>query len=605
MKHFILISLLVLGVTTPAHAQETPVTPKHGIAMHGAVKYGQDYTHFDYVNPNAPKGGELKLSARGTFDSLNPYIVKGSTAAGLRFLGASFLTESLMEQAHDEPFSMYGLIAETIELPDDRSWVAFNINPRAKWHDGKPITPDDVIWTFNTFMEKGTPFFKAYYGDVKDVVATSPSRIKFTFNHNDNAELPLILSQLPILPKHYWTEEGRDFSSTTLTPPLGSGPYKITKVDAGRSITYTKADNWWAKDLPINKGRYNFDTITYDYYRDDNVALESFLSANFDVRQENTSKLWESGYNVDAVKNGFLVKKEIEHGRPAGMQGFTMNIRRQIFQDIEVRKALAYAFDFEWSNKQFAFGKYVRTDSYFDNSPLASTGLPTGRELEILNEYKDTLPESVFTATYQPPKTDGSGNNRRNLRTAMKILDEAGYILSDDGIRTHKNTGQRLKFEIVDSNPAFERWVLPFVQNLKKIGIEANFRIVDSAQYQNRMNDFDFDMTIASFGQSQSPGNEQRDFWGSAKADLQGSRNYIGVNDPVIDALIEKIINAPSRKELEYRTRALDRVLLHSHYVIPQWHYNKWRIAYWSDLKHPKKLSPITPGISDTWWFHQ
>ena len=601
MKLLFLTLFFTAMPVVSALAQDDRI-PRHGIAMHGDVKYGANFSHFDYVNPDAPKGGTLKNATIGTFDSLNPYIVKGTPAAGLRFLGADFVTESLMEQSHDEPFSMYGLIAESIELPDDRSWVAFTLNPKAKWHDGKAITADDVIWTFDTLMEKGSPFFKAYYGDVKDVVATSSARVQFTFKHNDNAELPLILSQLPVLPKHYWTSDGREFGKTTLEPPLGSGPYTISNIDAGRSITYQRAENWWGKDLPINKGRYNFDKITYDYYRDNNVSLEAFLSANFDVRLENTAKLWKNSYNTDAVKNGFLIKKEIQHGRPAGMQGFVMNIRRPLFEDIAVRKALAYAFDFEWSNKQFAFGEYVRTNSFFANSPLASSGLPQGRELEILTQYQGQVPDAVFTTIYQPPTTDGSGKSRKNLRTAMKMLDDAGYILGQDGVRIHKDSGQRLTFEIIESNPIFERWVLPFIQNLKKIGVEANFRVVDPAQYQNRMNDFDFDMTITSFGQSQSPGNEQRDFWSSAKADLSGSRNYIGIKDPVIDELIEGVINAPSRQELEYRTRALDRVLLHSHYVIPQWHYNKWRIAYWSDLQHPETLSPITPGISDTWW---
>ncbi|MGB1077202.1 MAG: extracellular solute-binding protein, partial [Bdellovibrionales bacterium] len=369
MKNLFLTAILTINLGAPAFAQD--VTPRHGIAMHGSAKYASDYKHFDYVNPDAPKGGTLKLSAPGTFDSLNPYIVKGTPAAGLRFLRSSFTTDSLMEDSHDEPFTMYGLLAETIEMPDDRSWVAFNLRPQAKWHDGKQITAHDVVWTFNTFMEQGTPFFKAYYGDVKDVVATSDARVKFTFKHHENAELPLILGQLPVLPKHYWEKEENVFGSTSLTPPLGSGPYKITHVDAGRSITYERAPEWWGKDLPINKGRYNFDKITYDYYRDDNVALEAFFSGEYDVRIENTSKLWESGYNVPAVQNGTIIKSEISHGRPAGMQAFVMNVRRPVFQDINVRKALAYAFDFEWSNKQFAFGKYTRTNSYFANSPLA------------------------------------------------------------------------------------------------------------------------------------------------------------------------------------------------------------------------------------------
>ncbi len=603
MKLYLPLFISFLILQTPFYALADNVTPLHGIAMHGTVKYKKNFTHFDYVNPQAPKGGTLHLSATGTFDSLNPYIVKGTPVAGLRFLGADFLIESLMEQSNDEPFSMYGLIAESIEIPDDRSWVAFNLRPQARWHDGRPITPEDVIWTFNIFMEKGSPFFKAYYGDVESVKKTSDSRVKFTFKHNKNAELPLILSQLPVLPKHYWTVKGRDFSSTILTPPLGSGPYKIGDLQAGRSIEYVRNPDWWGKDLPLNRGKYNFDHIVYDYYRDDNVALEAFFSGAFDVRMEQTSKLWENGYNnIPAVTDGRIIKGEIEHGRPAGMQGFVMNIRRPLFQDIKLREALSYAFDFEWSNKQFAFGNYTRTDSYFENSELASSGLPKGQELEILDRFKGRIPESVFTSVYTPPQTNGSGKNRENLRRAMKLLDEAGYILSADGIRVHTTSGQRLKFEIIDSNPVFERWVLPFIQNLKKIGVKANFRVVDPAQYQNRMNSFDFDMTVSSFRQSQSPGNEQRDFWGSAKADSQGSRNYIGVKDPVIDELIEMIIKAPSRDSLVAHTRALDRILLHSHYVIPQWHYNKWRIAYWNSLAHPKTLSSQTPGISDTWW---
>lgn len=593
-------SILVLNFSAPSFAED--VKPLHGIAMHGSVKYGSGFTHLDYVNPDAPQGGRLRLSSTGTFDSLNPYIVKGTPVAGLTFLGTNFLTESLMEQSNDEPFSMYGLIAETIEMPEDRSWVAFNLRPEAKWHDGKKITPEDVIWTFNTLLEKGTPFFKAYYGDVKTVEATSKSRVKFTFKHNKNSELPLIISQLPILPKHYWTANGNDITATTLVPPLGSGPYKITDVIAGRSITYERNHDWWGKGLAINKGKFNFEKVIYDYYRDDNVALEAFFSGEFDVRMENTSKLWENGYNVPAINDGRITKAELSHGRPAGMQGFVMNVRRAIFQDIHVREALGFAFDFDWSNKQFAFGKYTRTNSYFENSPLASSGLPEGRELEILTAFKGKLPQRIFTTVFQPPKSNGSGNNRKNLRTAINILNEAGYTLGDDGIRVHKTTGQRLSFEIIDSNPAFERWVLPYIQNLKKIGVKANFRVVDTAQYQNRMSDFDYDMTISSFGQSQSPGNEQIDYWGSSKADMSGSRNYIGVKSPVIDSIIQQIINAPSREELVIRTHALDRVLLHSHYVIPQWHYNKWRIAYWNKLEHPENLSPLTPGISNTWW---
>lgn len=597
----ILLIIFLIVITASAQAE---IIKSPSIAMHGSVKYKADFKHLDYVNPDAPKGGVLKNSAIGNFDSLNPFIIKGSPAAGMAYLGQSLIYDALMEQSYDEPFSMYGLLAETIEYDtEDKSWVAFNLNPKAKWADGKPVTPDDIIWTFNTLIKKGTPFFKAYYGDVTKVEATSPTRVKFTFAHADNAELPLIVSQLPILPKHFWEQKNKDFGSTSLDFPLGSGPYKVSKVDAGRSITYTRNPDYWGKDLPINKGRFNFDEIVFDYYKDSNIALEAFFAGEYDYRIENTAKLWQTGYDAAPVKDGRIIKEEIHHKRPQGMQGFIYNVRRPIFKDKAVRKALAYAFDFEWSNKQFAYGGYKRTDSYFENSELAAQdGTPTGRVLEILEQYRNQLPAEVFTTRYHPPKTDGSGNIRKNLREAIKILDEAGYKISKDGIRVNKKTGQRLEFEIIDSNPLFERWVLPFIANLKKIGVKANFRILDPAQYQNRMNDFDYDMTISSIGQSSSPGNEQRDFWASIKADIPGSRNYIGIKNPVIDDIIEKIIQAPSRKELVALTRALDRVLLSGYYLIPHWHIDYWRIAYWKKLGHPEHLSDITPAISDTWW---
>ncbi len=600
MRYFLLFSFILL-LTNTAHAE---IVKSSSVAMHGDAKYAGNFTHLDYTNPDASKGGTLKQSVIGNFDSLNPFIIKGSPAAGMAFLGQSMIYDALMEQSNDEPFSMYGLLAETIEYDtEDKSWVAFNLNPAATWHDGKAVTPEDVIWTFNTLVEKGTPFFKAYYDDVTKVEATSPSRVKFTFKDANNAELPLILSQLSILPKHYWTSEGKDFSKTTLEFPLGSGPYKIEKIDAGRSITYKRVPDYWGKDLALNKGRFNFEYQTFDYYKDGNVALEAFFANEYDVRLENVAKLWNTAYDAAPVKDGRITKAEIKHMRPQGMQGFLYNIRKPVFKDKAVREALSYAFDFEWSNKQFAYGGYKRTDSYFENSELAATdGAPTGRVLEILETYRGKIPDDIFTTRYQPPKTDGSGNLRGNLRTAMKLLEDAGYKLGSDGIRTNEKTGQRLEFEIVDSNPMFERWVLPFIANLKKIGVQANFRVLDPAQYQNRINDFDYDMTIGSMGQSSSPGNEQRDWWNSEKADIAGSRNYIGIKDPVIDDLIEKIIQAPSRAELVALTQSLDRVLLSGYYVIPQWHIDHWRIAYWTKLGRPENLSHITPAIGDTWW---
>ncbi len=589
--------------TANAPAPATDITepkPRHAIALHGTPKYGPDFKHVEYVNPNAPKGGMLKLNAIGSFDSLNPFIVKGTPAAGLNFMRSGFVYESLMQNAWDEPFTLYGVLAESIEMPDDKSWVAFNLRPEAKWADGKAITAEDVVWTFETLRDEGQPFFKAYYGEVSKAEALSERRVKFTFAVAGNAELPLIVAEMAVMPKHYWTAEGRVFNQTSLDAPLGSGPYTISKVEAGRSIEYTRRDDWWGKDLPLFKGFNNFDKVVYDYYRDNNVALEAFLSGDFDVQIENTAKLWETAYDAAPVLDGRIIKEEIENTRPAGMQGFLYNIRRPVFQDPKVREALAYAFDFEWSNKQFAYGAYIRTDSYYDNAETASSGLPSGKELELLERFKGQIPPEVFTKTYSPPVTDGSGNARENLRTAMQMLDAAGWVLGADGIRV--KDGVRLEFEIIDSNPAFERWVLPFVKNLKRIGAQASFRVVDSAQYQNRMNSFDFDMTVGSYGQSDSPGNEQWDFFGSEKADIEGSRNYIGVKDPAIDTLITELVKADSREDLLSHVHAMDRILLWNHYVIPMWHYPKWRIAYWAKIERPDTLSGISPLISQTWW---
>lgn len=601
-------SLTVLSM--PAAAQELGTTsaapssaPRHAVALHGEPKYGPDFTHLGYVNPQAPKGGTLKLSAIGSFDSLNPFIIKGTPAAGLNFLRSGFVYQSLMQNAWDEPFTLYGILAESIEIGEERDWVAFTLRSEARWSDGKPLTAEDVVWTFNTLISKGSPFFKAYYHDVKSVTAESERRVKFEFSVKGNAELPLIVAEMAVLPKHYWEGEGRDFTQTSLEPPVGSGPYTVGKVEPGRAIEYVRRDDWWGKDLPFFKGFYNFDRVRYDYYRDTNVALEAFLSGEYDVKIENTAKLWATAYNAQAVKDGRILKEEIANDSPAGMQAFVYNIRRPVFADKSVRRALAYAFDFEWSNKQFAYGTYTRTDSYFENSELASSGLPEGAELDILERYRGQIPDEVFTQTYAPPVTDGSGNARKNLKTAMDMLETAGWLSGPDGIRV--KDGVRLEFEILDSNPQFERWVLPFIKNLERIGVKASFRVVDTAQYQNRINGFDFDMTISSFGQSGSPGNEQRDFWGSDKADMEGSRNLIGIKDPVVDEIIEELIQAQSREDLVAHCRALDRILLADYYVIPMWHFPKWRIAHWSRIKRPGTLSDISPLISDTWWYDE
>lgn len=584
------LSLTLLSFTAMAG------TPQPAMSLYGDLKYPADFKHFDYVNPDAPKGGELKLSSIGSFDNLNPYIIKGESVDGMDAL----TTVTLMVQSYDEAFSMYGLLAETIERADDNSSITFNLNPKAVWDDGKPINADDVVWTFNTLQKDGQPFYRAYYADVASVTADSPTKVTFTFKTKGNRELPLIIAQMPILPKHYWAD--KKFAETTLTPPVSSGPYKVSKVTAGRSIEFTRNADWWGYNLPTNKGRYNFDKITYTYYRDQNVSLEAFFAGEFDLQQENIAKQWQTAYTAPAVKDGRIIKKEIENTRPVGLQGFLYNTRRPVFQDVAVRKALAYAFDFDWENKQFAFGSYKRTHSFFENSELASSGLPSTKELALLTPLADKIPAEVFTATYAPPTTDGSGNNRANLKTAADILDAAGYKLGADGIRVHDKTGVRLSFEFMESNPAFERWILPFSQNLKRIGVECKFRVLDSTQYINRMQNFDFDMTTSVIPQSDSPGNEQREFWTSEKADISGSRNYIGIKNPAVDVLVDKIIASETRDDLVAATRALDRVLLWNHYVIPNWFYNKWRMAWWAKLQHPEKLSGMTPAVLDTWW---
>ncbi|MGH1378167.1 MAG: extracellular solute-binding protein [Alphaproteobacteria bacterium] len=578
----------------------------HAVSLHGTPKYPADFMHLEYVNPDAPKGGVIKQHVTGTFDSLNPFIVKGNPAAGLNYLRSGLVYESLMQNAWDEPFSLYGVIAKDITIAKDKSWVTFNLRENAKWHDGVSITASDVIWTFETLTQKGQPFYKAYWEDVETITSDGEKSVTFKFSVKGNAELPLIIAELPILPKHYWTEEGRDFSATTLEIPLGSGPYKISNVDAGRSIEYTRNPDWWGKDLALFKGMNNFDTIRYDYYKDENVAHEAFLAQDYDVKIETTSKTWHEGYNVSNQKQGDLRKEEINHNRPAGMTAFIYNIRRPVFQNIDVREALNYAYDFEWSNKQFAYGDYIRTNSFFENSDLAPTKLPSENELLILEPLRSKIPDNVFTDIYSPPTTDGSGNNRKNLSTAIKKLTSAGYkSLNKEGYRyktLDDGSQEVLEFEILHYSPIYERWVLPFIKNLKRIGVKANFRVVDSAQFQRRVDTFDFDIIIGGIGQSASPGNEQREFWGSDRAETHGSRNYIGINDPVIDELIDGIIHATSRDDLVTKTHALDRILTWNHYVIPMWHYPKWRLAYWDNLDRPDTLSHISPLITQTWW---
>ena len=590
---FVVLTLVILIWPLASLAQNKKVIPAHAIAMHGTPKYNSEFRHFDYVNPKAPKGGVIRQSALRTFNTFNPYTIKGDAAVGL-----GFIYESLMTSPQDEAFTEYGLIAQTIEVPKDRSWATFTLRKEARWHDEKPVTVEDVIWSLETLKKKGRPFYRFYYRDVTKVEKIGERKVKFTFGSTENRELPLIIGQLPILPKHYW--EKRNFDKTTLEPPLGSGPYKIKSFEPGRAIVYERVKSYWGAELPVNIGRFNADIIRFDYYRDATVALEAFKAGDYDFRLENTSKTWATGYNSPAFKQGYYKKLEIKHQNPTGMQGFVFNTRKKLFQNPIVRQALAFAFDFEWTNQNLFYGQYARTNSFFSNSELASSGLPSKGELKILNPLKNIIPPEVFTQTYYPPRSDGTGRIRKQLREARKLLERAGWVVRERKL-VNKNFQEPFKFEILLISPAFERIVLPFVRNLKRLGIEASVRTVDTAQYRKRTDDFDFDMVVSTFGQSLSPGNEQREFWGSAAAMRPGSRNLAGIQSSVIDGLIELVISAPDRKSLITRTRALDRVLLWNHYVIPHWHIQSFRVAFWDKFGRPPK-TPIYGLAFDAWW---
>jgi microcin C transport system substrate-binding protein len=566
----------------------------HALAMHGEPLYGPDFEHFAYVNPDAPKGGRLTLDAIGTYDTFNPYTLKGVPAAGI-----ALIYQSLMTSSSDEAFTEYGVVVETITVPDDRSWVEFALRPEARWHDGEPITADDVVFTFDMLKTKGHPFYRAYYGSVAEAVALDTHRVRFEFSEGENRELPLIIGQMPVLPQHYW--EDRDFEAPTLEPPLGSGPYRIKTFDSGRAVTYERVEDWWAADLPVHVGHYNWGEVRYEYYRDPTVTLEAFKAGQFDFQQVSSAKEWATAYDIPQVRDGRIVKESIPNENPTGMQAYFFNTRRDMFTDPLVREAIGLAFDFEWTNKTLFYDQYTRTESYFSNTELASSGLPDGEELEILERYRGRIPDQVFTMPYDVPETDGSGNNRENLRKASALLNEAGWVI-ENGVRVHGETGKELTFEILLNNPLFERISLPFVQNLEKLGITPRLRTVDTAQYQNRVDAFDFDMIVSGIGQSLSPGNEQRDFWSSASADIPGSRNVIGIKDPVIDELIELVIAAPTRESLIARTRALDRVLLWGQYVIPHWHIQSDRVVYWNKFGHPATPPKYGLGMISTWW---
>ena len=602
MKHIKMHSMivaagLVIALLTAAQAQTageaSRILVSHAIAMNGEPKYSPDFTHFDYVNPKAPKQGLLRQDAIGTFDSLNMFVAKGNQAGGI-----GLIYDTLMVGSDDEPFTQYGLVAEKIEYPVDRSWVIFHINPKARFHDGIPVKASDVVFTFNMLIKKGSPLYARYYADVHKADALDDRRVKFSFRGKPNRELPLILGQLRVLPEHYWND--RDFGLTTLDPPLGSGPYKVASLKPGQSITYLLDDNYWGRDLPVNRGRFNFKRIRYDYYQDRTVSLAAFKSGEYDFRLENNSKHWATAYQGPPFEQGLLKKETIKHGIPAGMQCFAMNQRRPLFADRRVRYALAHAFDFEWTNRSLFYGMYHRTDSYFENSEMQADGLPSEAELKLLEPLRQYLWPEVYTKDYAPPSNEGKRDLRKNLRKAMELLRDAGWTVKDGKLK-HAETGAPFTFEILLLQPAFERIVLPFTANLKKIGIHASVRKVDSSQYINRLRDFDFDMIVATFGQSLSPGNEQRWYWHSEAAQVPGTRNYCGIQNKAIDQLVELVITAETREDLINRCKTLDRALLWGHYVIPNWHLGAFRVAYTAKLKHPANLPPYNLDLY-SWW---
>ena len=482
--------------------------------------------------------------------------------------------------------------------------MIFHLRPEARFHDDVPITADDVVYTFKLLTEQGKPSYKLYKKQVSQVEALDKHKVKFSFTQANNLQLPLIVGELPVLPKHYW--QNKQFDKSSLEIPLGSGPYKVYKVDPGRNITYVRNKNYWAQDLPVNNGQYNFEYVSIDYYRDNNVAVEALKAGEYDYRRENSSKFWSTAYNIPAVKNNRLIRKAVPHSSNNGMQAFVFNLRKPIFQDIELRKAINYAFNFEWSNQTLFYNNYQRSYSYFTNSEFAARELPSETELKLLMPYKEQLPENVFTQVYSPPVSDGSGRNRAGLRIAKKILDNAGYYVKKNQL--YNSQDQAIRFEILLVSPGFERIANPFVQSLKKLGIIANTRLIDTSQYINRKRSFSFDMIMHAFIQSESPGSEQIQFWGSQAATQQGSGNLIGIQNPAIDGLIENISVAQNKQELVTALRALDRALLHNHYIVPHWYSPYTRIVYWDKFGVPQ-VSPkydryFTYAIF-TWWYDE
>ncbi len=600
IRPFLLIVSLALSFCANA-----AITESHGYAQFGVLKYPASFTHFDWVNPEAPKGGTLRMMAFGTFDTLNPYTFKGtspvSTGNFLQY-GVNELNETLMvgtgqyDPSGDEPTSSYGLIAQSVEYSEDRSWVVFNIRPQARFHDGKPITAYDVAFSYRTLLKDGHPQYRTALQEVQRVDILDRHRIRFVFKRAGNPLLILRLGELPVLPQHYWKD--RDFKATTFEPPLGSGPYRITRVQPGRQLIFERVKDYWGKDLPVNRGKYNFDRVEVEFYRDNDVAFEAFKGGEFDIYIEHQAKNWANGYNFPAVANGDVIKAQIPHRIPTQTQGLFMNTRRAAFADVRVREALGLLFNFEWTNRTLFSDAYARSTSYYPNSEFSATGLPTGGEWLALAPYRDQLPPSLFTQPFMPSKTDGGGIPREALRKALSLLGSAGWKLTDRGLVNADN--QPLRFEILLVNPSLERILLPYIEDLRRLGINAGLRTVDRAQYKQRLDRFDFDMILMTLQQTLSPGLEQWQYFHSSQASIQGSKNYAGVANPVVDGLLNKLLAAQTRDEQVATARALDRVLLSQHYSIPNWYLNNHRLAYRNRFAMVT-TPPYTLGLR-AWW---
>jgi microcin C transport system substrate-binding protein len=599
------LALPALGKLAAAQAQTAAQAEwKHGLSLFGEIKYPPDFTHFEYVNPKAPQGGVVREIAFGTFDNFNAVVsgVKGTLA-----MGTELFMQTLMTPALDEVSTEYGLIAEAVSHPDDHSWVKYRLRANARWHDGKPITADDVIWSIETWKAH-SPQLAAYYRHVVKAEKSGEREVTFAFDRGGNRELPQIVGQVFVLPKHWWegTDKNgnkRDVAQTTLEPPLGCGPYRVKEVQPGRTIVYEKAPNYWGKDLNVSIGTNNFQNIRFDYYRDADVALQAFKADDVDWRTENIAKNWATAYDFPAARDGKVVREEFPIRNAGGMQAFAFNIRRDKFKDERVRRAFNFAFDFEEMNRQLFYGLYKRTDSYFAGTELASSGLPSGLELEILNSVRADIPPEVFTTPYKNPVNGTSEAVRNNLREALKLLHDAGYEVKNTKL-INSRTGQPYQVEFLIGEPAFQRVVLFYKPPLDRLGMTVAVRLVDPAQYENRLRQWDFDIVVGSWGESLSPGNEQRGFWGSQAADQPGSRNLVGIKDKAIDALIERVIYAKNREELVAATHALDRVLLAHHYVMPQWYSGVQRTARWDRFSHPETMPKYGQAAFPTiWWW--